>query len=158
MTQKAAEDLLNEIEAVAGPVLDAHGLTLVDLEFRRHGRRGVLRFFIDKPGGVGIADCQRFSQEVGDHLDVADLIQGGYDLEVSSPGLDRELRKEPEFRWATGKLVRCWMSSPVEGRLEVLGRLEDVGSDVLVIEEAGRRWRIPRSLVTKVRLQVEFPR
>lgn len=157
VAKQAPEDLLQAIEAIAAPILEAQGLTLVDLEFRRQGRRGLLRFFIDKPGGVGVVDCQRFSEEVGDHLDVADLIPDGYDLEVSSPGLDRELRKEREFRWAMGRLVRCWTSRPVEGKSELLGRLEGVGSESLVLEEAGERWTIPRSLVAKVRLQAEFP-
>jgi len=158
VARRAPEDLLQAIEAIAVPILEAQGLLLVDLEFRQRGRQGLLRFFIDKPGGVGIDDCQRFSEEVGDHLDVADVIPGGYDLEVSSPGLDRELRKEREFRWATGRLVRCWTVSPVEGKSEVLGRLEGVESESLVLDAAGKRWSIPRALVAKVRLQAEFPR
>src|SRR4030095_8827652 len=94
---------LSRIEAVASPVLEAHGLSLVDLEWRREGRRWVLRFYVDKAGGVGIADCQRFSREMGDVLDVSGLIPEPYDLEVSSPGLDRELKKERELPWAVGR-------------------------------------------------------
>lgn len=154
--KREPEDL-HAIEAVAAPILEAQGLMLVDLEFRRYGRRGLLRFFIDKPGGVGIVDCQRFSEEVGDHLDIADLIPDGYDLEVSSPGLDRELKKERELRWAVGRLVHCWTLSPVDGKSEVLGRLEGVRPDSLVLDAAGRQWSIPRSLVAKVRLQAELP-
>jgi len=157
VAKRAPEDLLQAIESVAAPILEAQGLTLVDLEFRWHGRRGLLRLFIDKPGGVGIVDCQRFSEEVGDHLDVADLIPDGYDLEVSSPGLDRELKTDRELQWATGKLVRCWTLAPVEGKSEVLGRLLEFGADNLVLEAAGTRWTIPRFLATKVRLQLERP-
>src|SRR6266850_2247879 len=97
-----------EIEGVVQPVLRDHGLMLVDLEWRPRRPRGVLRLFVDKPGGVGIDDCQRVSREVGDVLDASALIEEAYDLEVSSPGLDRQLRKEREFRWAVGKRVPCW--------------------------------------------------
>src|SRR5205807_708570 len=89
------------------PVLRDHGLTLVDLEWRPRRPRGVLRLYVDKPGGVGIDDCQRVSREVGDVLDASALIEEAYDLEVSSPGLDRQLRTDREFRWAAGKRVRC---------------------------------------------------
>src|SRR4029077_14095667 len=108
--------LLAKVEAVLSQVLEAHGLELVDAQWRREGRRWALRFFVDKVGGAGIADCQRFSHEAGDVLDVSGLLTESYDLEVSSPGLDRELRKDREFVWAVGKDVRCW-----EGRGFVWG-------------------------------------
>src|ERR671923_3073020 len=100
----------DQIEEVVMPVLRDHGLELVDIEWRARRPRGVLRLFVDKPGGVGIGDCQRFSREVGDVLDAAALIEEAYDLEVSSPGLERQLRTDREFRWATGKRVRCWLA------------------------------------------------
>src|SRR3989449_5861000 len=108
-----------EIEGVVQPVLRDHGLMLVDLEWRPRRPRGVLRLFVDKPGGVGIDDCQRLSREVGDVLDASALIEEAYDLEVSSPGLDRQLRTDREFRWAVGKRVCCWLA----GGQEVRGRL-----------------------------------
>jgi len=155
---------LTEVEALVAPVLRAHGLVLVDLEWRPGGRRSVLRFSIDKaaaavrePGkGLSITDCQRFSEEVADLLDVADLITGSYDLEVSSPGLDRELKKERELRWAVGRAVHCWVREPQDGRTEFSGHLRAVTEDALVLEEAGGRVReLPRSHLTKARL--EFP-
>lgn len=170
-----SEERLAQIEALVSPVLSEHGLTLVDLEWRREGRRWVLRFFIDKgsarggPGtreavapeqeGVTIADCQRFSQEVGDLLDVSDLIPGSYDLEVSSPGLDRELRKERELRWALGRAVHCWVREAHDGRMDFSGRLQAVTEEALTLEEPGGRVReLPRGKVTKVRLELPFPR
>ena len=79
-----------------------------------------------------------------------------YDLEVSSPGLDRELHKERELRWATGKLVHVWTREPVDGRREVVGRLESVEPDTLTLREAGESRRVPRDVVTKARLEVEL--
>jgi ribosome maturation factor RimP len=151
---------LSRIEAVASPVLEAHGLSLVDLEWRREGRRWVLRFYVDKAGGVGIADCQRFSREMGDVLDVSGLIPEPYDLEVSSPGLDRELKSDREFAWAVGKEVRCWMREPLDGRRELAGLLVSVTPEVLTVEEAGQATQsVPRRLLDKARLVPElFPR
>ena len=97
------EAFLARVEAVVDPVLEAHGLQLVDLQWRREARRWALRFFVDKPGGAGILDCQRLSHEAADVLDVSGLITESYDLEVSSPGLDRELKSDREFAWAIGK-------------------------------------------------------
>src|SRR6267378_960822 len=119
-----------EIEGVVQPVLRDHGLMLVDLEWRPRRPRGVLRLYVDKPGGVGIDDCQRVSREVGDVLDASALIEEAYDLEVSSPGLDRQLRTDREFRWAAGKRVRCWLA----GGAEVSGRLTAVTAEQLVLD------------------------
>ena len=141
------------IEEVVQPVLRDHGLTLVDLEWRAHRPRGVLRVFVDKPGGVGIEDCRRASREVGDALDAAALIEEGYDLEVSSPGLDRQLRKDREFRWALGKRVQCW----VAGGQEFRGRLVDVDAARLTLDHDGERVELERGRVTKAKLEAEVP-
>ena len=144
----------HEIEAVVEPVLRDHGLTLVDLEWRSRRPRGALRLYVDKPGGVGIDDCQRVSREVGDVLDASALIEEAYDLEVSSPGLDRQLRKDREFRWAAGKRVCCWLA----GGEEVRGRLLGVDAGQIVLEQdSGAEVRLDRAGVTKARLDVDVP-
>lgn len=141
------------IEEVTEPVVRDHGLELVDLEWRGRRPRGVLRVFVDKPGGVAIRDCERLSREVGDVLDAAALIGESYDLEVSSPGLDRLLRTEREYRWALGKRVRCWLA----GGRELRGRLAEVGEGRLVLEEDGQRIEVERVSVTKARLDAGVP-
>jgi ribosome maturation factor RimP len=136
------------------PVLRDHGLMLVDLEWRPRRPRGVLRLFVDKPGGVGIDDCQRVSREIGDVLDASALIEEAYDLEVSSPGLDRQLRKEREFRWAVGKRVRCWLA----GGQEVRGRLLGIDDGQVILEQdGGTPVRLDRASVTKARLDADVP-
>lgn len=141
------------IERLAQPVVLAHGLTLVDIEWRRRRPRGVLRLFVDKAGGVAIADCERLSREIGDVLDAAGAISSPYDLEVSSPGLDRQLKTDREFRWAEGKRVRCWLA---DGR-EVRGRLSGVGPDRLLVEQDGEAVEIPRAQLAKARLEPDVP-
>ena len=146
---------LDRIEAVVNPVLASRGMSLVDSEWRREGRRWVLRLFVDKPGGVGIGDCQAFSREAGDVLDVSGLIEPSYDLEVSSPGLDRVLKKDRELRWAIGRDVHCWVGEPVDGRTEFSGRLLEVSPAALTLEEpAGTKHEVPRRLLTKARLEL----
>src|SRR5260370_38623751 len=95
-----------EIEGVVQPVLRDHGLTLVDLEWRPRRPRGVLRFYVDKPGGVGIADCQRLSREGGEGRDASAWIEEADDLAVSSPGVARPLPKGREACRAGAELER----------------------------------------------------
>jgi ribosome maturation factor RimP len=144
---------ITQIEEALTPVVADHGLQLVDLEWRALRPRGLLRLYVDKAGGVGIGECERLSREIGDVLDAAALIEGGYDLEVSSPGLDRQLRKEREYRWAVGRQVRCWL----EGGAEVRGRLTAVTAEQLVLDRGGERVELGRADVTKARLEAEVP-
>ena len=141
------------IEEVVEPVLRDHGVELVDLDWRGHGPRGLLRLYVDKPGGVKIADCERLSREVGDVIDVEGVIDGSYDLEVSSPGLDRQLRKEREYRWAIGKKIRCRLA---DGR-DLRGRLVEVSGAQIAVDTDGERVEVPRGEVVKARLEAEVP-
>ena len=141
------------IEEVILPVLRDHGLELVDLEWRPHRPRAVLRIFVDMRGGVAIGDCERVSREIGDLLDASGLITQAYDLEVSSPGLDRQLRKDREYRWALGKRVCCWLA----GGDEVRGRLAEVADEWLTIDRDGERLELSRAEITKARLDAEVP-
>lgn len=143
------------VETVVMPVVQAHGLALVDLEIRGNGRRTAVRIYVDKPGGVTVNDCQELSHEVGDVIDVSNLVQGGYDLEVSSPGLDRELRKDRELHWAVGRLVRVWTREPVDGCRELAGRLILVDEVALTLATLDGPRRVRRDLVAKARLEVE---
>jgi len=141
------------IESIILPVLRDHGLELVDLEWRPRRPRSMLRIFVDKPGGVGIGDCERVSREIGHLLDAEAAITDPYDLEVSSPGLDRLLRSDRELRWAMGKHVRCWLA----GGEELHGRLADVGPERLVLERESDRIEVSRPSVTKARLDADVP-
>ena len=141
------------IEEVILPVLRDHGLELVDLEWRPHRPRAALRVFVDMHGSIAIGHCERVSREIGDLLDVSGLITQAYDLEVSSPGLDRQLRKDREYHWAVGKRVRCWLT----GGNEVYGRLAEVTDERLTIEQDGQRVELSRADITKARLDAEVP-
>src|SRR6266581_1845351 len=99
-------DVATRIAELAQPLLDSLGTELVDLEYRREGRAMVLRLFIDKPGGITLDDCASVSRELSEILDVEDFIIDHYTLEVSSPGLNRPLKKESDYIRYQGKLVK----------------------------------------------------
>lgn len=97
---------LEKVESVVLPVLQDMALELVDIEYKREGRDWVLRLFIDKEGGVTLDDCVAVSREVGAILEIEDFIQTAYRLEVSSPGLDRPLKKPSDFQRFVGERVK----------------------------------------------------
>jgi ribosome maturation factor RimP len=98
-------ELLATLEKLINPILADYALELVDLELKGKGRQ-ILRVFIDKPGGVTLDDCAEVSREISALFEVEDPIDGAYDLEVSSPGLDRPLKKLQDFERFTGRLVK----------------------------------------------------
>jgi ribosome maturation factor RimP len=148
------EERTIRLEEAVQPVLKEHGLELVELEWRGRRPRGVLRLFVDKPGGVEVGDCERVSRELGDVLEASALIEDAYDLEVSSPGLDRLLRTDREFRWAMGKQVQCWLA----GGESVRGRLVGATPERLSIEgDEGGPVDVERGRVTKARLEPDLP-
>jgi len=99
-------DLLATVEALIMPILTDFGFELVDLELKREGRDWFLRLFIDKPGGITLDDCVEVSREVSAILEVEDPIESTYRLEVSSPGLDRPLKKPADFERFAGQQVK----------------------------------------------------
>jgi ribosome maturation factor RimP len=139
------------------PLLQAEGVSLVDLQWGRRGKRWVLTLFIDKEGGVTLDDCAHISHQVGERLEADNMIEHAYTLEVSSPGLDRPLRTLADYERFQGHLVKIVTVAPVQGRSTIVGRLQGVeGHTVLV--EAPRLGRVPIPLaqIKYARLEVEF--
>jgi ribosome maturation factor RimP len=148
---------IERIREVVAPILNSMGLELVDLELSGHGRRGLLRIFIDKAGGVNVDDCEQVSRYVGHALDVADPIPYAYLLEVSSPGLDRPLRKAEDYQRATGKLVRLKLNRPHDGAWVLIGRLKGLlGERVEVQPEDREPVQVALADIAQARLEVEW--
>jgi ribosome maturation factor RimP len=124
LEEGGVNDLEERVRSLAEPVLTRHGAELVDVQVRR-GRTQLIRIVADQPGGITLEVCARVSSELSRMLDVDDPIEGRYTLEVTSPGLDRPLRTEADFRKQAGKRVKVVLAS---GRHEE-GTVEDVGSD-----------------------------
>src|SRR5947209_13121703 len=121
------EEILDKVRQIAAPLAAQEGLELIDAEIGGGGGRQILRIFIDKAGGVSLDDCSAVSRAVSAALDVEDPVDGAYDLEVSSPGLDRPLRTEEHFRKFAGEKVRVRTFGPVpecENRKTFVGVLK----------------------------------
>ena len=155
---------LEQIRAIAERVAATRGLEVWDIQSRRESGGHVVRVFIDRPGpsatpddSVSIEDCEQVNREIGTILDVEDPLPFTYTLEVSSPGLDRPLRKLDDYRRFTGRLAKVVVSEPVDNQKAFEGRLSGVDGDVVLLEaQNGRRHKLPMRLITRGRLEVEF--
>jgi ribosome maturation factor RimP len=125
------------IQEVAAPILWALGLELVEVVCVGQGSRTVVRLFIDKPGGVTLDDCQQAHESLGPALDVADPLPHTYILEVSSPGLDRPLRRLQDYRRSIGKRITLKLRQPYAGQWRVVGELLDVDEQAVTVSTDG---------------------
>lgn len=159
------EALLEKIQALAEPVLASLKLELVELEFKHEGRDWFLRFFIDKDGGVTLDDCSDFSHEIGAQLEVEDLIPQAYRLEVSSPGLDRPLKKPADYARFVGQLVKIKTFEKLDpdnrgySRKTFIGVLLGLNDGVVRIEQNDKKGGVaefPLVGIAKANLEFEF--
>src|SRR5688572_15857764 len=111
----AKTHLIEQIEQVSAPVIAEHGAELVDLLFVHEHGQWVLRFYLDKPGGITLDDCAKISEHLGRNLDGTDVIGQSYTLEVSSPGINRPLKKEADFVRFIGENVDVTLYAPING-------------------------------------------
>jgi len=139
-------------------IVEEQGLRLFDVEYRPEGRGWILRVIVDKFGGVNIGDLERLSRTISPLLDVEDFIPHSYMLEVTSPGLNRELKKPEHFAFFIGRLIKVITKEPVEGKREIVGYIEDIEGGILKIRPKGeeRIIHIPLSVIAKAKLEVEW--
>ena len=145
-------DLVQSVEQLIEPVLEAQGIELVELALSGNDRRRMLRLFVDRPEGISIGECAGLSRSLADVLDTHDPIQGSYTLEVSSPGLTRALETPRDFERALGKLVKIVCR---DGSLLVGTLTEAVGSGLIVGVE-GDTTSLSLDDVAKANLHFEF--
>ena len=133
-------------------MIAAQGMEILEIEYRRESAGWVLRIFLDSERGISVEDCAEISRIAGDLLDVADLIQTPYNLEVSSPGIDRPLRKLEHFQKYIGDIIEVRTISPIQNRRNFKGELKEASSEGVVIECEARNYSIPMSLIERARL------
>ena len=159
---KNRDSVCEQVSALAGPILEAHKIELVDLEFVRMGKDAVLRIFIDKDGGVMLDDCAEISHELSAILDVEDIISCNYTLEVSSPGLDRPLKKRDDYIRYAGRLIKVrtydhCLDDSGNKRKTFLGTLIGLeGDGVRMKLKEGQTASIPLERIAKANLEFEF--
>ena len=150
-----SDTVIKRAREFADSLLPAMGLELFDVQFRREGHGWVLRLVVDRKEGVTLDDCSRVSRETSDFLDVEDIIDYPYHLEVSSPGLERPLRTLEECRRHLGKKARIKLKEEVDSRRVIIGELQDVDNDeISVLSEEGDTHRLNWENVQKARLTI----
>ena len=145
-----------QIGSLVEPLVRDKGLELVDVEYLKEGAHWYLRIYIDKEGGVDLDDCTDVSHAVSDMLDEKNPIPQTYMLEVSSPGLERPLKKDADFIRFQGSLITVYTTSPFQGFKQFTGKLAGLINDEIVLEYEDKRIAIPRNLVKKAHLALDF--
>jgi len=149
-------ELIEQLQDILLPVLQDYGLELVEIEFKPSGKRWLLRIYIDKEGGVTIADCENVSREFGRILDVEDVIDHPYSLEVSSPGLTRPLKKWEDFQRNKGKRCRIVTREMIGGKNEFRGTIVSASEEKVEMLGTIDVCTIPICAIKKANLEFEF--
>jgi len=149
---------ISRIWELAAPLAETQGMEIVDIELRREGTRAgrVLRLYLDKAGGPNMDDLSRVSRELSDLLDMNDVVEGAYTLEVSSPGINRPLKRPEHFAQYVGKKVRVRTREPIEGRRSFLGPLLEVSGDRITLSQDGARREIPFAAIEKANYEHDW--
>ena len=162
MTGIGQESVVERARRALEPILARDGYELVEVEWVRGGGRWTLRVFIDREGGVNVDDCQLVSRTIDPVLDVEDFIEPAYDLEVSSPGLDRPLRTPEHFARYAGQRVQVKAYGPVAGTAEGsaprkswTGKLEGFRDGAVLVDVDGVLHRIPHDQIAKAHLEYD---
>ncbi|VAW60603.1 Bacterial ribosome SSU maturation protein RimP [hydrothermal vent metagenome] len=148
---------MNDIWSIIEPVVEGMGYEVVDIEFKPHPTNGLLRVYIDKEGGIQLEDCTAVSKQISSVLDVEDPVPGQYHLEISSPGMDRPLRKIVDFERFTGETVKIKLTVPtLEGQRNFTGKLMGVQGEDVILEMDGETHYLSLSSIDKARLVPQF--
>ncbi len=159
------QTLIEQLAGVVEPILGSMSMELVDLEYKHEGRDWFLRIFIDKEGGLTLDDCAEASREIGAVLEIEDLIHTAYRLEVSSPGIDRPLKKEKDFERFVGSLVKVKTYESLDpdqrghSRKTFVGKLLGITDGVVRVEQTDKKGGVvefPFEGIAKANLEYEF--
>lgn len=153
-------DVPAQVEQHIQRIVESEGLELVHIDYRKQGHLFLLRIDIDKEGGVNIDDCQLVSQQVSTWLDVEDPIPAEYELQVSSPGLDRKFYKAADYEKFIGRLVRVKTSKAIRGLHVIVGRLKEFDGQTIVVTDPKMKkdadYSVPLADIKETRLEVEI--
>ena len=151
------DSTISRIWEIASPLVADEGLEIFDIEFRREGRVGwVLRLYLDKEGGPNLDDLTRVSRQLGDLLDVHDVLQRSYTLEVSSPGVNRLLKRPEHFTRFLGQRIRVRTRERIEGRRSFLGLLKESTQDGIVVSNEDVELYIPYGMIEKANYEHDW--
>lgn len=149
----SSSSIAEKIEKIAEPVVASQGMELVDVEFIREPTGWVLRLFVDKEGGVNLDDCSLVSRELGTIIEVEDLIEQHYSLEVSSPGLTRRIKKLNDFDRFKGRHIKIKCYEAVDGSKKMVGKLLGIDGDNVILEKDAKELNISYKNIAKANLE-----
>lgn len=138
------------------PVVNGMGFQVAEIEYVAHAKSHILRVYIDHENGVNIDDCGKVSTQLSGVLDVEEPISGHYSLEVSSPGLDRPLRKAADFERFSGQIVKIKMATPVGDRRNFKGTLLGITDNIVSVEVDGETYELSLGGIEKARIVPVF--
>lgn len=150
------KDIIKRVEDYAMPIIEENNYELVEIEFVKEGSNYYLRLYIDKEGGFSINDCETVSRYLDKKLEEDDFIEKAYILEVSSPGIDRVLKKDSEYEKYKGRMVDIKLYKPINKVKEFQGELMGLIDDKIVIKENEKEMSFERKDVATCRLAVIF--
>lgn len=142
----------NNIELTVAAALESAGVEVVDLVIQNQGRKKLLQFFVDKDGGVNLDDCARISDQIDGVLEMENLIDGAYILEVSSPGYNRLLKKPAHFKRFIGERAKIYIKTPIENRAFFTGTIENADDDKLVLDDGTNKFTFKYEDIKKANL------
>jgi len=160
-----AQTVMAAVEKLAEPFLEADGYELVEVQYRREPRGWVLRLFVDRApngpspgmqGGITLDDCVAISRELGHLLEVEEVVPGPYHLEISSPGLDRPLKKPADFVRFTGRQVQVRVKDPIDGQRNFKGRLTGIEGEIITLSMDGGTIDIRLEAIDRAVLEPEI--
>ena len=148
---------MTDIWSLIEPVVEGLGYEVVDIEYRPHPTNGLLRIYIDGPEGIQLDDCQLVSRQISSLLDVEDPIPGQFNLEISSPGMDRPLRKVKDFERFSGEVIKVKLSVPtLEGQRNFTGTLVGIKNEEVILEMDGETYYLPLDTIDKARIVPQY--
>lgn len=150
------KNIVQLVQTWVEEIIQDSDLELVDVEYVKETMGWVLRVFLDKPEGVDLEDCRRVSTSLDKKLDEEDPIPGAYSLEVSSPGLERPLKKKADYERFSGKLIRLSTYRGIHGRKRFEGILKGLQEENVLLEWEGETIEIPLELIAKANLAMEL--
>jgi ribosome maturation factor RimP len=149
-------ELIKGIEGICERIAGPLGYEIVDIEYRRERNRYILRLYLDHPRGISLDNCAELSHLIGDALEIEELILHSYTLEVSSPGLNRPLRKRAHFEKALNQKIRVKTTEPIAGRKNFCGKLLRVDEMKVEIEDSQKMFEIPFAGIQKANVEFNF--
>ena len=150
-------DVDGEIWTLAQEVVSELGYELVDIELTGNRSQQLIRVYVEKPGGILLADCVAVSREFGKRLDEKDVIENSYRLEISSPGIERPLRKIQDYERYVGYRVRIRLKGGLKGKRKIVGKLDEVEENIVrIISNNGEKISLSLADIAKANLDVDW--